>query len=183
MKFKQFYHGWLIELIPKSGGYSFQCWTTDEKTGLSDRQIYPTFVQALTIAKRRADLETVILALIPFLKQVHKSYHLSFQEYTALEMSIFDFVKQASRTDMRDFSTLDKAGQILCFYKNTTSQIQIIRLSNVVNPSLEQIVFPGEQVLFEVDLEAELEVITDNTVGEIQLHKIPCSQLQVHGTI
>ncbi len=84
---------------------------------------------------------------------------------------------------MQDFSTLDKAGQMLCFYKNTTSQIQIIRLSNVVNPSLEQIVFPGEQVLFEVDPEAELEVITDNTVGEIQIHKIPCSQLQVYGTI
>ncbi|WP_026732226.1 hypothetical protein [Fischerella sp. PCC 9605] len=38
MKLKQSYHGWLIEVIPVSTGYLFQCWMPDEKTGFSDRK-------------------------------------------------------------------------------------------------------------------------------------------------
>ncbi|MFQ4146075.1 DUF1830 domain-containing protein [Chlorogloeopsis sp. ULAP02] len=178
MKLKHFHYGWLIELIPMPTGYLFNCWMPGEKTGLSDRQIYPTFVQALTVAKRRADLQTVSLSLTHFLNQSYKSCNLSLPEYQALEKSVFDFVKQATRTDMPYTSTLKQANQILCFYKNTTSQIQIARISNIAN-NFEQVIFPGEQVLFEASPEAELEIYTSDTTGAEVANKILCSQLQV----
>lgn len=180
IKFKQFYHGWFIELIPTPTGYLFQCWMPDEKTGFSDRQIYPNFVQALKAAKRRAELETMNLALLDFLNQSYRSCNLSPQEYMALQQSIFTFVKQVSNTDMQDYSTFQMKNQILCFYKNTTSQIQIARLSNITNSCFEQIVFPGEQVLFEAIPEAELEIQTGSKTGGVLANKILCANLQVH---
>ncbi|RUR72357.1 DUF1830 domain-containing protein [Chlorogloeopsis fritschii PCC 9212] len=181
MKLKQIYYGWLIELTPLPTGYLFNCWMPGEKTGFSDRQIYPTFVQALMAGKRRADLETVSLSLIHFLNQSYKLCNLSLPEYQALEKSVFDFVKQASRTDMDmpDTSTLKQANQILCFYKNTTSQIQIARISNFSNNKFEQVVFPGEQVLFEASPEAELEIHMGDTTGTVLANKILCSNLKV----
>lgn len=181
MKWKQSYHGWLIEIIQMPTGYLFQCWMPDEKTGFSDRQIYPTFVQALTAAKKRADLEAVSLALIRFLKQSYQWCNLSSDEYKALEKSIFNFVQQASRTQMQNSSALLIENQILCFYKNTTSQIQIIRISNIAHSYFEQVVFPGEQMLFEAFPQAELEIHMDSTTGATLTNKILCSSLQVYG--
>jgi hypothetical protein len=153
----------------------------DEKTGFSDRKIYPTFAQAFTAAKKRADLETVSLALIHFLNQSYQPCDLSPNEYAALETSIFDFVKQASRTQMQNSSTLQMDSRILCFYKNTTSQIQIARISNIGKYCFEQIVFPGEKMLFEAVPEAELEIHMESTTGGILANKILCSNLQVCG--
>ncbi|WP_225896536.1 DUF1830 domain-containing protein [Amazonocrinis nigriterrae] len=72
--------------------------------------------------------------------------------------------------------------QILCFYKNTTSQIQIAHIPNIVtNLRLEQVVFPGEEILFEADTDAELKIDTDTKTGVIETNKIPCFSLQVLG--
>ncbi|HIK03970.1 MAG TPA: DUF1830 domain-containing protein [Trichormus sp. M33_DOE_039] len=69
--------------------------------------------------------------------------------------------------------------QILCFYKNTTSRLQIARISNIVNLNFEQIVFPGEQFLFEAVPEAELEIDVNTTTGLVTTNTIICEQLQV----
>lgn len=181
MKWKQSYRGWLIEIIPMPKGYLFQCWLPDEKTGFSDRQIYPTFTQAFAAAKKRADLEAVSLALIRFLSQSYEPCNLSSDEYKALETSIVNFVQQASRTQMHNSPTLLTQNQILCFYKNTTSQIQILRISHSTNCDFEQIVFPGEQMLFEAFPQAELEIHMDSTTGATLTNKILCSNLEVYG--
>ncbi|MBD2364626.1 DUF1830 domain-containing protein [Anabaena sp. UHCC 0399] len=69
--------------------------------------------------------------------------------------------------------------EILCFYKNTTSQLQIARISNIVNLHFEQIVFPGEQFLFAAVSEAELEIDVDTTTGLVAKKTIICGDLQV----
>lgn len=70
--------------------------------------------------------------------------------------------------------------QILCFYKNTTSQIQIAQIPNTVaNLRLEQVVFPGEEILFEANTDAELQIDTNTETGVIKTNQIPCISLQV----
>jgi 3-hydroxymyristoyl/3-hydroxydecanoyl-(acyl carrier protein) dehydratase len=71
--------------------------------------------------------------------------------------------------------------QILCYYKNTTSQIQIARILNITNWYFERVVFPGEQLLFEAVPEAELEIHTGKAVDRISADKIICDRLQVQG--
>ncbi|BAZ65736.1 hypothetical protein NIES4106_04810 [Fischerella sp. NIES-4106] len=107
--------------------------------------------------------------------------NLSFDEYKALETSIFNFVQQATRTQMQNSLALPIENQILCFYKNTTGQIQIIRISNIAHSYFEQVVFPGEQMLFEAFPQAELEIHMDSTTGATLTNKILCSNLQVYG--
>lgn len=65
--------------------------------------------------------------------------------------------------------------QILCFYKNTTSQIQIARLSQ----QFELVMFPGEQLLFETIPDAELKIESEVIEGEVTTNQVICLNLQV----
>lgn len=69
--------------------------------------------------------------------------------------------------------------QILCFYKNTSNQIQVAYIHNQANQGLEKVVFPGQQLLFEATPETELEIYASNKTGHKIADKIICSQLQV----
>ena len=67
---------------------------------------------------------------------------------------------------------------ILCFYINTTSEIQIARL-NSNNINLEKIIFPGDRLLFEALPDAELEIHIGANGQETLCEKIPCLELIV----
>jgi Domain of unknown function (DUF1830) len=73
--------------------------------------------------------------------------------------------------------------KIICFYKNTSNQIQAVRLPNIVGLSLEQIVFPGQRFMFEAIPEAELEITTQNKIGSTVTEKIICSQIRVNSQV
>ncbi len=64
---------------------------------------------------------------------------------------------------------------ILCCYINVTAQIQLIRIPNIPNLSLERVVFPGERLMFEAVPEAQLEIRSSQNITFI----IPCQNLQV----
>ena len=85
-------------------------------------------------------------------------------------------------TETQTLNSLSYQGscRILCYYKNTTNQIQIARILNITNWYFEKVVFPGEQLLFEAVPEAELEIHTTTQVGATLSEKILCSRLQVH---
>lgn len=68
---------------------------------------------------------------------------------------------------------------MLCCYVNATSKVQVIRIANLPDCYFERVVFPGQRLLFEAPLDAELEVHTGMTVSAILADKIPCSRLQV----
>lgn len=81
---KELYHGWLIELVPDSAGYLFQCWLPSNRIAVSDRKCYPTLESARAAAQTRADLEAVKWAL----KHCYTNYiqgSLSSDEYSTLE--------------------------------------------------------------------------------------------------
>lgn len=97
MNNKKPYHGWLIELVPEQTGYSFRCWFPEETIGVSDRKTYPTLDSALMAAQKRADIETVSLALLHFLNEVYGHCQLSPDEHVALTSSILEFVTSTSK--------------------------------------------------------------------------------------
>jgi hypothetical protein len=68
---------------------------------------------------------------------------------------------------------------ILCWYLNTTSQVQIARITNIPNWYFERTVFPGERFLFEALPEAQLEVCRSTETGGIVCERTLCDRLRV----
>jgi hypothetical protein len=87
--------------------------------------------------------------------------------------------KLISTTEILAPMTSQLSCQLICYYKNTTSQIQTVRISNIPNWYFERVVFPGERLLFEASPEAELEIHTGTLVGKTLADKILCCDLQV----
>ncbi|MFW6358800.1 MAG: DUF1830 domain-containing protein [Chroococcales cyanobacterium] len=68
---------------------------------------------------------------------------------------------------------------IYCGYVNGTSQIQVVRITNIANWYFERVVFPGQRLIFEALPEAMLEIHTGMMASAILSDKIPCSQLNI----
>lgn len=73
----------------------------------------------------------------------------------------------------------NSATKILCFYTNETRFIQIIRMGDMPEPSLERVVFPGQRLLFEALPEAFIEIYTANLTAKVITKKIHCAAIQV----
>jgi Domain of unknown function (DUF1830) len=69
--------------------------------------------------------------------------------------------------------------QIFCCYLNSTSQIQVARISNVDNWYFERVVFPGQRLMFEAPTHACLEIHTGLMASSILSDKISCEELIV----
>jgi hypothetical protein len=75
----------------------------------------------------------------------------------------------------------DDADRLCCCYVNTTSQIQVARITNIDNWYFERVVFPGQRLIFEAPLSAYLEIHTGMMASAILSDRIPCQQLLVLG--
>ncbi len=70
---------------------------------------------------------------------------------------------------------------LVCCYVNATSQIQVVRITDVPNWYFERVVFPGQKLMFTSPDTAHLEVhagtmaVLDDT--------IPCRELQITGAL
>jgi Domain of unknown function (DUF1830) len=71
--------------------------------------------------------------------------------------------------------------EICCCYVNSTSQIQVARITNVHNWYFERVVFPGQRLIFEAPHYSYLEIHTGLMASSILSDKIPCQQLIVIG--
>jgi len=91
-------------------------------------------------------------------------------------------LSKLSRSQQNSSSAEDAihSERILCYYINTTHQIQIVRSAKIANFYLERVVFPGQRLLFEAVPEAQLEIHTGTMVTAILSDRIPCSRLRVH---
>lgn len=74
------------------------------------------------------------------------------------------------------------SGRILCYYVNSTAQIQKARIANIPNWLFERVIFPRQRLLFEALPEGLLEIQTCSKQGEAVLRCIPCLRLQVKET-
>ncbi len=75
----------------------------------------------------------------------------------------------------------DDANYICCCYVNSSSQIQVARITNVYNWYFERVVFPGQRLIFEAPSYGYLEIHTGLMASSILSDKIPCQQLTVMG--
>lgn len=87
------------------------------------------------------------------------------KNYTVLTMSVTSLPSQMS-TSARD---------ILCYYINSTSILQMVRLNGARDRDFERIVFPGQRLLFEAPPESLFEISANGQ----SLDRIPCDRLQV----
>ena len=71
------------------------------------------------------------------------------------------------------------ASKILCYYFNSTNRIELIRLWDGRNYSLEQIIFPWERILFEAKPENILEVHTPQEGEQLLESVLTCNTLKV----
>jgi len=72
--------------------------------------------------------------------------------------------------------------QILCCYVNATSQIQVVRITNIPNWYFERVAFPGQRLMFESFPEALLEVHSGMMASAILSDTIPCERLKIEDT-
>lgn len=78
-----------------------------------------------------------------------------------------------------DYLPSDRSERVFCCYFNTTSQIQIARITNIPNWYFERVVFPGQRLMFEAPPEAHLEIHTGKLSSAILSDNIPCTSLQI----
>jgi hypothetical protein len=62
---------------------------------------------------------------------------------------------------------------------NSSSRIQIARITDVPNWYFERVVFPGQRLLFEAPTDAHLEIHSNAIASAILSDTIPCLNLQV----
>lgn len=74
------------------------------------------------------------------------------------------------------FPDKDNNNSVMC-YVNATSSIQVARITNISNWYFERVVFPGQRLIFEAPLDANLEIHTGMMASAILSDKIPCARL------
>lgn len=68
---------------------------------------------------------------------------------------------------------------VLCRYVNAGSHTQIVKITDIRDYYFERTVFPGQQLLFEAPLDAQLEVFSGEIVQAIVKDRISCRSLKV----
>lgn len=72
-----------------------------------------------------------------------------------------------------------RSAKTLCCYRNSTSQLQIVRISDQELSLTEHVVFPGEQWLFEANPDAYLHIHGKDMAGESWVATRLCDHYQV----
>ncbi len=66
-----------------------------------------------------------------------------------------------------------------CSYRNSTSDIQVVRIGNVPNVRLERTIWPGHHLMFQAPPQAVLDIYT-GVLTSVRIDSIPCSRLHCH---
>ena len=74
----------------------------------------------------------------------------------------------------------DSSKRILCCFINTTSKIQVARITNLPEWYFERVVFPGQRLMFEALPGAILEIHTGMMASAILSDSIPCERLMIN---
>jgi hypothetical protein len=73
----------------------------------------------------------------------------------------------------------DRSDPIACCYVNTSSKVQIARITNVDNWYFERVAFPGQHLVFEAPMNAYLEIHTGYMASAVMADRIPCIRLEI----
>jgi hypothetical protein len=84
----------------------------------------------------------------------------------------------SSETAPLSVVTSSVVNRILCYYTNSTNQLQIAKTSGSSGLKLERVVFPKQRILFEALSDAWIEIyIYSELDGVTLLNTIPCQTL------
>ncbi len=75
-------------------------------------------------------------------------------------------------------SIRSEVGYVLCHYVNKTKQLQVARISNIPGWRLEQVMVPGQQLVFKALSNARLEVYANQSGVVTQIKEILCANLE-----
>jgi hypothetical protein len=67
----------------------------------------------------------------------------------------------------------------ICCYVNTSTNIEIARITNIPHWYFERVVFPGQRLIFEAPVIAKLEIHTGTAISSILSETIDCQELQL----
>ena len=76
-------------------------------------------------------------------------------------------------------ATLSCVPNCLCYYSNSTHQMEVIRVINIPDFKFEKVVFPGQRILFEAVAEGQLAVYTSRGKNKIFAQLISCKDLKI----
>ena len=68
---------------------------------------------------------------------------------------------------------------VICCYVNTSTHVEIARITNIPNWYFERVVFPGQRLIFEAPIIAKLEIHTGTAISSILSGTIDCQELQL----
>ena len=71
---------------------------------------------------------------------------------------------------------------VICCYVNTSTHVEIARITNISHWYFERVVFPGQRLIFEAPVTAKLEIHTGTAISSILTETIDCQQLQLTST-
>ncbi|MCC0176066.1 DUF1830 domain-containing protein [Waterburya agarophytonicola K14] len=82
-------------------------------------------------------------------------------------------------------STLKNPTQKLaiCCYVNTSTHVEIARITNIPHWSFERVIFPGQRLIFEAPVIAKLEIHTGTAISSILSETIDCQKLQLTSSV
>lgn len=69
--------------------------------------------------------------------------------------------------------------RLTCTYLNHTSQIQVVRITNITSWYFERVVFPGQRLLFGAPGDAHLEIHTGMMASAILSDTLTCRDLAI----
>jgi hypothetical protein len=71
------------------------------------------------------------------------------------------------------------SNEIICYYLNSPSEIQVIKSDCRENRKFERVVFPGQRLFFEALSTAHLEIYKAQNSGLQLASRVKCDRLQV----
>lgn len=82
-------------------------------------------------------------------------------------------------TQILDSLPIDCPEPLLCSYVNSSTRMQIVRISNIPGWYFERVVFPGQRLLFRAPAMGLLEINSTAIASAILADHIPCRYLRV----
>ena len=76
--------------------------------------------------------------------------------------------------------TREPQANILCYYNNTSSQMQIIQFLNSSVNYPSKIVFPGQRIMFEAQPDSQIEILSGKKGDTLVSQLVNCQDLQVN---
>lgn len=82
-------------------------------------------------------------------------------------------------TQILDPIPSDDTSAVLCCYVNSSSKIQVARITNISNWYFERVVFPGQRLMFEASVKGQLEIHSGSMASSILEDTIACTRLMI----